>query len=461
MPGNDAIFLAIDSPTALAQIGGIAILDPSEADDFGFERFREVLGERISGAPRFQSRVREVPLGLGLPYWIDDVDFDLDSHIHRIALPSPGGMRELADLAGHLFARPLDRRLPLWQLWFIEGLEGGRVATFQLNHHCMIDGGSGRGLIDMLYDTEPDPPPRAHVPRRPQPLLTGEPSDLELLVRGAGSSLLTPFRVARYATQALRRGRVLLQASREQDAPALENVPRLPFNATIGPRRGFACSSISLKSVRDIKKHFGVKVNDVVLALSSGALRRYLKAQGELPADSLAASVPVSTRDEEDKEFTNRIANMVVTLATDVEDPVERLLAIANASKRSKELTQAVRAREIQAMGDTAPPALLNLAFRMMTSVFLEALPLPFNLIVSNVPGPPIPLFVAGAKLEAMYPLSLLQPGNGLNITVMSYLDHIDFGFTVDPELIPDPWYLAEGIPPALDELVAATSRPA
>ena len=204
-----------------------------------------------------------------------------------------------------------------------------------------------------------------------------------------------------------------------------------------------------------------MKVNDVVLALTSGALRHYLRERGELPSASLAASVPISTRSADDEGFSNKVANMVVTLATDVDDPAERLRTIAEASQRSKALTKAVRAKEIQAMGDTAPPAILNLAFRAATSFLIDSLPLPGNVCVSNVPGPPIPLFVAGARLEAIYPLSMIMPGGGLNITVMSYLDAVDFGFTGDPGLMPDLWDLAAQIPPALDELTATMARPA
>lgn len=230
-------------------------------------------------------------------------------------------------------------------------------------------------------------------------------------------------------------------------------IPQVSWNDQIGPRRSFACARVSLDSVRSLSKMLGVKVNDVVLELCGSAMSRYLKAQGEFPKQSLVAGVPVSTRTEDDGDIGNRVANMTVSLATDIEDPIERLLQIFKNTQKSKEMTQAVRAKKIQAMGDTVVPGILNLAFRTLTMAPPVGVP---TATISNVPGPPMPLYTAGARMESMYPMSVLVPGNGLNITVVSYMGNMDFGFTCDPDLIPDPWYLAEGVEKALATLQSA-----
>jgi WS/DGAT/MGAT family acyltransferase len=454
LPGRDAIFLSMETDVAHAHIGALSILDPSASPDFSFEKVVRITEERIRLVPRFTMKLREVPFGLDKPYWVEDPDFDVRTHIHRIAVPAPGGIRELAALCGDLSAHQLDRRRPLWEMWFIEGLEGGRVAMLSKNHHCMIDGVSGAGLGEMMADLEPNPPPRSAGPPKPKKRAERQPSDFELLARGLWKTAGTPLRFARYATQAARRGVAMLPYLQEEGA-GLGEAPRLPFNDMIGPRRAVAFSSVPLGEVKRLKKHFGVKVNDVILELCGSALRRYLKAQNELPRESLFVSVPISTRPDDDPELGNKVANMMVSWATDLEDPAERVRQIHKNTQKSKEMTEAMRAREIQAMGDTAPPAILNLAIRMLSST-LATLPTGINAIVSNVPGPPVPLYTAGARIETMYPISIIQPGMGLNFTVMSYIDRVDFGITVDPDLVPDPWYIAEGIPLAIEALSRA-----
>jgi WS/DGAT/MGAT family acyltransferase len=451
LPGSDAIFLSLETATTHAHIGGVFVLEPVSAD-FGFARFARQCAERLSLAPKFTSKLREVPFGLDRPYIIEDPDFDVANHLHRVAVPSPGGLRELAELVGDLYAPKLDRRRPLWEMWWIEGLERGRIAVLTKTHHCLIDGMSGVGLAELLCDTQPDPPPRARRPAKPKAPRVREPSDFELYLGGLWHSFGTPLRVGRYLAQAANRGLAMLPYARNA-APL--SVPRLSFNADIGPRRAVAWTTVSLSDIRAVKKHCDVKVNDVVLELCASAVRRYLEAQGELPAEPLVVSVPVSTRSAGDKELGNQVASMMIGWATDIADPIERLRKIGENTAHAKEMTEALRAREIQAMGDTIAPAVLNLAYRMI-SASAATMPLPANTVVSNVPGAPIPLYLAGGRIEAAYPISIIMPGMGLNITVLSYVDRVDFGFTVDPDLVPDPWYLSDGIPIALEELKGA-----
>jgi diacylglycerol O-acyltransferase / wax synthase len=234
-------------------------------------------------------------------------------------------------------------------------------------------------------------------------------------------------------------------------------VPRASFNASLGPERAFAWISIPLATVKEIKKHFDVKVNDVVVALTGSAVRRYLEARGELPEAPLVAAVPVSTRSEDDTSLGNQVTATSISCATDLRDPVERLLQIHKSSTTAKAMEKAMRAQARSALGDAAPPGLINLAFRALAGAGLSV---PMNVAISNVAGPPIPLYIAGARIEHIYPMSLLLPKSGLNVTVFSYCGQVDFGFTVDPELVPDPWSLADGIPIALKELEVCVAAP-
>ena len=450
LPGSDALFLAVETDTVYAHIGGLTILDPSGAPGFSYARLVEITEERLRQVPRFTKKLRRVPFDLDRPYLVDDPDFEVEKHIHRIAVPSPGGVHELAEVVGHLYARHLDRRKSLWQMWFIEGLAKGRVALFLKTHHAIMDGAAGAGLAELLFDTEPHPRPRPMARKAPHARAPCEPGALLLATRGLQSMMRTPFRLLRYGLQVARQLRVMLPYLREPEMPSVTGLPRVSFNAPLGPERAFAWTSVPLATVKEVKNHFGVKVNDVFLALTGSAVRRYLKARGELPDEPLVAGVPVSTRSEEDASLGNQLTATSVSCATDLPDPAERLLQIHKSATTAKEMEKAMRAQELSALGDTAPPRLINLAFRALAGAGLSA---PMNVAVSNIAGPSIPLYVAGARIDHIYPMSLLLPKSGLNVTVFSYCGQVDFGFTVDPEQVPDPWSLAKGIPGALTEL--------
>jgi WS/DGAT/MGAT family acyltransferase len=267
-------------------------------------------------------------------------------------------------------------------------------------------------------------------------------------------------RAARYlGTSAARLGTMANFLRRdEKSRTALMRAPKTPFNAPVGPNRALAFASVSLEDVRKVKEHNGVKVNDVVLALSAGALRGYLARLDELPEDPLISGVPVSTRADGDTAMDNQVATMFVSLATDVADPVERLQAIHESSTSAKEMGQAVRARQIQSIGEVASPLILSTAIRAVYNAQLIARsPMRINTLVSNIPGPPIPLYTCGARVTGIYSSSVILEGMGVNITVLSYIDRIDFGIHVDPDLVPDPWDIADGIPEALAELLQAS----
>lgn len=456
LSGTDALFLSTETSSWHQHVGGLAIIDPSESDRFSFETVRKNTAERLHRVPKFMWKIKEVPLNLDRPIWVEDTDFDIDRHLRRIAVPPPGGRKELGDLLGMLMGYQLDRRRPLWEMWYVDGVVGGQVAIITKYHHCVMDGMSGAGLAELLLDIEPNPEPAAAPTvheREPGPRV---PSDWELLARGLVPTIQTPRKMMEYGARSGIRGGVML--ARRNRNPLPRGVPGPCFNGSVGPHRTNSFVSVGIDDVRAIKKHFDVKVNDVVLALVSGALRNHMQRHGETPDGPLVAGVPVSTRiDDGEGDGGNKVAIMNVSLATDVDDPIERLQAIVASTQSSKELTEAVRARSIQSIGEVAPPLLVNLASRAALSANIGRLvPVIQNVVVSNVPGPPIPLYVCGGKVTGIYAASVLIANQGLNVTLLSYMDRIDFGFTADADLVDDLWEISDGVQDALVELMDA-----
>lgn len=460
LSGTDALFLATETPAWHQHVGGLTVVDPSESDRFSFEEVRRTLLNRIHRVPKFTWKLKEVPLHLDRAVWIPDKDFDIDRHVRRIAVPPPGGRREIGELAGMLMSYQLDRRRPLWELWYVDGVVGGQVALMMKYHHCLMDGVSGSGLAEQLFDLEPNPPADEDAPASSPSPAPREPSDLELFANALLPTIQTPRRLAQYAVRTARRGVTVLQ--QRNTNPLAIGVSGPCFNGTVGPRRHSSFVSVNLEDVRDLKDALGVKLNDIVLALVSGALRQHMLAHDELPTGSLSAQVPVSTRVADGDGGSNQVATMAATLATNVEDPLERVQTIFRSTQSAKELTQAVRARKIQSVGEVAPPLLIGLASRAAWAANLSnRVPVVTNTVVSNVPGPPFPIYSCGAKVSGIYAASVLLFYAGLNITLMSYIDRLDFGFTTDPDLLEDPWSIADGIKDALAELMDAAGLPA
>jgi diacylglycerol O-acyltransferase len=459
LSGTDALFLSGENPAWHQHIGGLVVVDRSEAPDFSFESVRESLLGRLDRVPKYRWRIKEVPLHLDRPVWVDDVAFNIDRHLRRIAVPPPGGDEQVGNLIGQLMTYQLDRRVPLWEAWYIDGIAGDKVGLFVKQHHSLMDGVSGAGLAEHLFDLEPNPP----TPVEPDVAIDAsagpEPSDLELLGRGVLTSITTPRRMARYAVRTLQRGLTMAQYARSPEGPgSLVGSSVAALNGSVGPRRKVCFASVSLDDVRRVRKELDVKVNDVVLALVAGSMRSYLLGRDELPEGSLVASVPVSTRLADGEGGANQVANMNVPIATDVEDPLARVAAITAATRSAKEMTQAVRARQIQSVGEVAPPLLINVASRAIwASQLFGRSPAAMHVTVSNIPGPPIPLYVCGARVSGIYAASVLMANMAFNVTCMSYIDRIDFGMTVDPDIVRDPQDLADGIHQALAELMEAS----
>ncbi len=453
--GVDAAFLYGETPAWHMHVSAVLLVDPATAPGgWDFNRFVQKTESRLHLAPQFRWRLVETPFGLDRPFFVEDPDFDIWAHIRRIGLPAPGGPEQLGNLIGDLVAIKIDRRKALWEFWVIENLEGGKLAILAKIHHSIIDGVSGSELASVLMDLEPDPPPIA--PPEHEREVEEVPTPFELLARGAAHTFATPIRSARFAQGAVRQGLKFLGFQRQQNSPpAPFQAPRTSFNAELTPHRRFSYASVDLEEVRRIKDAYGVKVNDVVLAICGGALRRYLLANEELPATPLIAQVPVSMRAEDDKrDVGTKVGAMFASLATDIADPGLRLMAIHESTRGAKEMQRALAAEKIMGITEAAPPALISLAARMYTAASLDnRTPPVMNLIISNVPGPPFPIYCGGAKCEAIYPMGPLLYGTGVNITVFSYLDKIDFGFMMCRELVPEPWRLADAITEAFDEL--------
>jgi len=467
---GDAVFVAMETPEAPCHIAGLSILDPSTRPDFDFESFLAVLRERIALIPRFTWKLREVPFGLDCAYWVEDSSYDVRAHVRRIALAAPGDRTTLARLASFLHAQPLDRSRPLWECWWIEGLEGGRVAVLIKLHHCLVDGQSGIGLTEILMDLSPDPI------RHPSPASSSttasagegvprEPRLWEIGRRALENGFRRQSRMALHAGRAFRDfTRTPLSSSislpktlalsllrREESA-----VPRVSWNGSrLSRHREFAFVKLPLAPLRELKKHFEVKLNDVLLALVGGTLRSVLLERGELPAASLVALCPVSLRDPGDQSMGNQLTSMPVCLATDLEDPAARIRAIHASADGAKQRTRDGAFEFITALGESLAPVALH--FVMQTAHRAPRLaPMPGNLVCSNVRGLPIPTYMAGARVEELYPMSMLQVGSGMNVTAVSHDDQVDFGFLVDPKLVPDPWLFADRLPAILAELEIA-----
>ncbi|MDG2308708.1 MAG: wax ester/triacylglycerol synthase family O-acyltransferase [Candidatus Binatia bacterium] len=457
LSGTDSLFVSMETSEVHAHVGGLIILDPTEAKSFSFDRVARNLAARLNLAgPEFVSRLAEAPLGLARPYLMEDESFDLSRHLHRIAVPSPGGMRELADLCGYLHEQKLDRRRALWEMWFIEGVEldgEPAAAIYMKTHHALMDGMKGADLSVILCDLEPEPadPP---TPLPTKPTTEEIPSEFSRALEGFTNLVTLPGAVVGYGFQALRRGANMIPYVLEHGTEGLPGAaPRLSFNAELGPGRRFAYTSLPLDEVKAIKGVLGVKLNDVVIGLCGAAMRKYAERNGEELNASLAVSCPVSTRVKGDKESSNKVAHMVVSCATDIDDPVERVRAIHQSATLAKEVTSRLRETAIPSLGEVLPPALINLGFRTLSGLAEYTGTLPTNAVVSNVPGPPVPLYIAGARVHRVFPISVLAPTQGLNFTAVSFVGRLDIGVTTDPEMIPDAWVLAECLDEAFAEL--------
>ncbi len=474
----DAQFLAVETPRTYGHVGGLAVYDPSTSPGGKLELADvcRLVTERLHMLPPFRWRLVQVPFGLDHPYWIEDPDFDIDFHIREAAIPPPGDDRALGEVVSRIFARPLDRSRPLWELYLIHGLEGDRVAMLTKVHHSVVDGVSGAEILSVLLDLEPEgreiPPPESGQ--------DGErvPTDVEMLARGVVGLPRQPLRALRTAPSTLANlldvpgvgrvpgmrtfGRVAsgvrsIVGSTPTEGRVLEMqtapVPRTRFNGPISAHRRYSFGSISLDTVKALKNEMGITVNDVVVTICATAVREWLIEHDELPEEPLVSMIPVSVRAKHEYgSFGNRVSMMIVPIPTNVDDPRARLLQAHDYLRGAKERHRAIPANLLTDATAFIPPAVAAMAARTTLDIMGRVRP-PLNLVISNVPGPRERLYCAGAELHAHFPVSVIADGVGLNITAMSYRDHIDFGIVADRNMIDDVWPLMEGVTRACGEL--------
>lgn len=455
LSGLDASFLYFETRAQLLHVCGLIVMDPSSMEGgYSFETLREELERRVTGMPGFRRKLHDSMLNVDHPVWVEAEDFDIDHHLHRVGLPEPGGDEELAELCAHFASQPIDRSMPLWQMYVIEGLPNGQIACFAKMHHSTVDGVTGANMMSQLCTLTPDDPTL-------DPELVAEKAGgsgaLELAVGGALSRLATPWRLVSLLPGTLGVLPSWISRARKGLAmPAPFTAPRTPFNGTITGHRAISYASLDLDEIKQIKNAFNTTVNDVVLAVCSTALRTYLEDLRELPRKPLIAMVPMSVHGAESRPGTNRVSGMFISLSTDIDDPVERLESIRDANTVAKDHTNALDANLLTDWAQFAAPSVFGSAVRMYSRLRLsERHPVVHNLVISNVPGPNFPLYFLGAKIEKMLPMGPVFHGAGLNCTVMSLDGKLHVGFIACKDSVPDAWPLAEGVEKAMAALLA------
>jgi len=460
LSGLDASFLYLETSDQPMHVCAIMELDTSTMPGgYTFDRLRDALSLRIRAMPQFREKLANSPLNLDHPVWVDDNNFEIDRHLHRIGLPPPGGRAELSEICGHIASLPLDRRRPLWEMWVIEGVAGtdchrdGRLAVMTKVHHAGVDGVTAANLMSKLCTAEADAP-------APDPVDgVGVGSSWQIAAGGLVRFAARPLHLANVMPDTVSSVvGTLLRAREGQTMARPFAAPRTVFNAKISGRRNVALAKLDLEDIKTVKNHFGVKVNDVVMALVSGVLRQYLAERNALPDSSLVATVPVSVHGKSDRPGRNQVSGMFSSLETQIADPVLRLKAIAEANSVAKQHSSAIGATLLQDWTQFAPRAVFGIAMRLYARTRLtESLPV-HNLVISNVPGPQIPLYMLGCELKAMYPLGPIFHGSGLNITVMSLNGKLDVGLIACPDLLPDLWAMADEFSVGMEELLAVAS---
>jgi diacylglycerol O-acyltransferase / wax synthase len=501
LSGLDAGFSSFESPTTHLHIVAALVFDAAHArGGMSFRRVRNLLAERIDLVPPFRMRLLEVPFGVDHPRLVEDTHFDLDYHVRRAAVPAPGGRDELARFVADVASRPLDRRRPLWEFHVVEGLERGQVALVTKVHHSIIDGVSGAELVAALFDLSADPSPRplfggVRARRRVAPdRLTecdqedapgepGEPGELDGAIdaddrQGSEGSVPSEFArwrqaigslpaqidaVRRAFTGTVQSARHLGPLRREQVAPPPMpfRAPRTSLNRAISPHRRSSFAELPLADIRRVCEMLGGTTNDVVLACAAGALREFFSTRGEHVDAPLVAMVPVSVRTESEQgELGNRISATLVSLATDLDGPAARLEAIRTGMRASKEQCETIGPGFFASWAEAARPAVTNRLSRLLTNLrVFDRMGPPFNVVVSNVPGPDFPLYLAGARLVGIYPFGPIVEGVGVNVTVFSYLDTVHVGVLGCWDLVAEVDVIAKSMSACLDELVSEASR--
>jgi WS/DGAT/MGAT family acyltransferase len=440
--GMDATFLYGETPSSPMHLGGVAVIEGSIA----FETFKKIIASRLHMLPRLRKRLMYVPLSIDYPYWVDDPYFDIDLHLHHVALPQPGDWQQLRNIASRIYSEPLDQTRPLWTFTFVEGLDNipqvpkGSIAIISKIHHVAIDGMAGAGMLSLLFDFSPEvkeiPEPK---PWKPRPL----PNELDLMWKSTLSFAKNPLKVPKIIGETISatiKSGFLTRAQKTAPPTAPFSAPPTPWNGIISPRRKWNTVILSLDRIKALKSATGTTLNDVVLAICAGGLRRYLDEKGKLPNKPLVAMIPISTGNgEADVKGGNQLTSMLVQLATDIDDPIERLEVIQENTIRGKSYTGAVGTGTLAHMAEAVPFAVANQVGKLYSRFHLAEMHNPvFNVTITNVPGPQFPLYINGHKLISISGTAPLFDGLGLIITIFSYNGLLTISPTSDVRSMPD-----------------------
>ncbi|MCW2673995.1 MAG: wax ester/triacylglycerol synthase family O-acyltransferase [Frankiales bacterium] len=453
----DASFLYIESPSMLQHVLGVMLFDAAGSEGrFSVERFRQGLRDRLHLMPAFSRRLVEVPLHLDHPYWVHDEDVDLDEHLRTTTCPAPGDLEALGRLVGDIGSRQLPRDRPLWELWLVEGLASGQVALIAKMHHSTIYGSAGADMMAHLLDLTPD---GREVEPAAAEAVEAHPSSLGLLARAGVNTARRPALAAQTLVSSARRagqlgGLVVRSVTSKAPVTLPFSAPRSLLNGPLTPARQAAFSKVDFADIKRVKDAYGTKVNDVVLAAVADALRAYFVKRDALPSRALIASCPMNLGAGA-VEGTNKLTAMMVPLPVLTADPVERLREVAAATQSAKGFTDALGPEAVGEIAELMPALIIKTGSRLYDGLGLSRLHPPLqSLVVSNMPGPPIPLYCAGARVDAVFPLGPLLPGAGLNITVLSNMGSLDVGMLCCPDLVPDVWEIADAFPAAIATLL-------
>jgi WS/DGAT/MGAT family acyltransferase len=448
LSGIDGALLAAETRVAPFHMMAILRLDPSTVPGgYSFEKLRDFIASRLALVPPLRYRLVQTPLHLASPVWAELADVDVSRHVKRAALPAPGGPKELSEFTARLAEHPLDRRLPLWEMYVVEKVADDEIAIVAKVHHALMDGVAGMAFMASLFSLEPE------IPELP-PAAPAEhdriPSGAELVARSVPVLASSAMRLAPVLGRTLsgfaRASVRIVRGRRRTSTSSVVPAPRVPWSGEITPRRNVAYTSVSLDDVKRIAKDADVKINDVVLSIFGGALRRYLLTRDALPDSPLVAGVPVSLRDDGDLGG-NALSAIFVTLGTDTADPIERLHVVHEHATGARELHEAIGGETLLEWTEVFTPAVFSLGANLLIDrKLLARMPAMCNAIVSNVPGPPITLYFGGARLIAVHPLGPIFHGPAINLTVVSARDTIGFGLLSCPELVPDVWDIVEAI---------------
>lgn len=463
--GGDAAFVYMENRVVRMHVTGVLILDPSSMPGgYSIEAFEAFIAGRLHRIPLFRRRLMMAPLGIDHPVWVDDPDFDLDDHLHHVELGGSATTTDLAEWVGDAGSEPLDYNRPLWDMTVLDGFADGSIAVVTKMHHVAVDGTTGTGIMAELFDLTPDAPATVddHEPFEARPL----PNQATLLWDAVASRVTDPLRGVRALGRSLASvaGVVREVTGRGDESGTMArpfDAPRTFFNRSLTRRRSVAFGTASLDDLRKVRTVYETTVNDVFLAACTSALREYLASQDQELDRPLVVSLPVSVHGQaRQADTTNQVSNMFVRLPVHLTDPVEQLLAVHADTKDAKAVHRALSADIIGDVTELTPPGFFNMASRMYSSAGLaERLAPIHNLVISNVAGPPVPLYVAGATLKAVYPFGPLIEGSALNITALSNMGNLDIGVIACPDVAPGIDQLVADITRGVEVLLAEAKR--